>query len=406
MHLRYPILFSLWVLLPLPAMAASDQASTSGTEAFDQCLIRLKAQAANEGISNTGIEQTFGQIEQLPRVIASDRAQPEFTQSFSDYYKIRVSNRRVTTGREKRIEFQDILQTLAKESSVPTQYLLAFWGLETNYGSYFGKLHIPSALATLACDPRRAEFFTAQLMATAKIVDAGHMQPQQLVGSWAGAMGHMQFMPTTYLEYAKDANNDGRADLHGSVADAMYSASDYLTGIGWLPGFRWGREVLLPDEFNYELTGSDNWQPLKTWAELGVTDTAGNVMPSLDLDSAVLVPSGRHGPAFIVYPNFKVIMKWNRSEFYALSVGRLADRIAGAGGLHIPLPDSKIPTEKLIALQDRLNQSGYNLGKADGILGPATRRAIQSFQKSKGLIADGFPDGATFKLIDDLEITN
>ena len=366
---------------------------------FEQCVADLRQAGLDQGTSAEAINATLQNVEQLPRVIAQDRKQPEFTQTFADYYRVRVSDRRVKVGREKRIEHLKLLREVSETGSVPAQYLLSFWGLETNFGSYFGKLYIPSALATLACDQRRADFFRAQMLATFKIVDAGHMQPEQLVGSWAGAMGHMQFMPTTYLQYAQDATGDGRADLHGSIADAMRSAAHYLEQIGWQPGFRWGREVLIPEGFDYRNSGSDRWRPLSEWAELGITDTQGKVVPSLNLQSALLVPSGRHGPAFLVYPNFKVIMKWNRSEFYALSVGRLADRISGAGRLHTPLPTTKIGTADLIALQKHLAALDYPVGKADGILGPATRRAIQDFQHKSGLIADGYPGEDLFALI-------
>ena len=387
------------LLLSVSLICSGTHVATASTPEFAQCLADIRQAASAEGTSEQAVEATLDGVELLPRVIASDRKQPEFSQTFGDYYRVRVSDRRVKTGRAKRIEHLDLLRQLSAAGSVPPQYLLAFWGLETNFGSYFGKLYIPSALATLACDQRRAEFFRNQLLATFKIVEAGHMQPQQLIGSWAGAMGHMQFMPTTYLQFAQDGNADGRADLHGSITDAMYSASHYLKNIGWQPGFRWGREVLLPADFDYRNSGSDLWQPLSTWSQLGVTDTQGQAMPSLDLSAALLIPSGQHGPAFLVYPNFKVIMKWNRSESYALTVGRLADRIAGAGRLHRPIPETKISTSDLIALQTRLAELNYKVGKADGILGPATRRAIQDYQHSLGLVADGFPDDKLFKLI-------
>ena len=383
------------------AIAATQEDTATGTSEFDACLSDIRTAAIEAGISPTTLEQTLASVEQLPRVIASDRAQPEFTKTFTDYYSVRVSDLRVKNGRKFRVEHADLWRELSRDSVVPVQYLLAFWGLETNFGSYFGKLYIPSALATLACDTRRAEFFRQQLMATFKIVDAGHMQPTQLVGSWAGAMGHMQFMPTTYLEYAQDATGDGRADLHGSLADAMYSAAHYLKSIGWEPGFRWGREVVVPEGYDYRNSGSDRWQSLAEWATAGITDTRGNRLPSMDLSAALIIPAGKSGPAFLVYPNFKVIMKWNRSEFYAISVGRLADRIAGAGRLHRPLPTTKISTTDLIDLQTHLALKGYPVGKADGVLGPATRRAIQDYQHSLGLVADGFPDAELFALIKD-----
>ncbi len=343
------------------------------------------------GINNTAVDAVFAEVEALPRVIASDRTQPEFTQTFADYYNKRVTTFRVQTGRQMLYQHRDLLKAVSQNSGVPAQYLMAFWGLETNFGRYFGSLYIPSALVTLACDSRRSEFFKTQLMATLKIVDEGHMSPDKLVGSWAGAIGHMQFMPTTYLAHAKDGDGDNRADLVGSVADAMTSAGHYLQGIGWQRGFRWGREVKLPAGFDYSLTGSDQWRPLAEWAAMGVRDVFGKTLPAMDASSAILLPAGFEGPAFVVYDNFKIIMKWNRSEFYALSVGRLADRISGAGRLSTPLPDIRLSTAQVTRLQEQLTQLGYNPGKPDGVLGPGTRKATRRFQQDHGLLADGFP---------------
>lgn len=368
---------------PTSAAAQSDH--------FETCSAQLRSTAVQQGISEATITDVFSRIEQLPRVLASDRAQPEFTQTFADYYAKRVTAYRVEQGRRLLEEHRGLLQSVTAESGVPAQYLVAFWGLETNFGRYFGNLFIPSALATLACDSRRADFFNEQLMATLKIVDQGHMQTDQLMGSWAGAIGHMQFMPTTYLAHARDADGDQRANLVESINDAMASAGHYLQTIGWQSGFRWGREVMLPEAFDYALTGSDQWRALTEWSRLGVQDTAGQPLPELDTESAIILPAGFEGPAFLVYSNFKIIMKWNRSEFYALSVGRLADRIAGAGRLHTSLPDTRLSTAQVTQLQLQLADLGYQPGKADGVLGPGTRKATRLFQQDQGLLADGFP---------------
>jgi len=371
-------------------------------EAWASCVSELKQTALQSGISEITVRDVFADINQLPRVIASDRSQPEFTQTFTEYYNKRVTDFRVSKGRNLLATHATLLERIQQKTGVPPQYLVAFWGLETNFGSYFGKLPIPSALATLACDSRRSEFFTRELMATLKIVDIGDMASNELIGSWAGAIGHMQFMPTTFLQHARDEDGDGRRDLLGSVSDALYSGGSYLADMGWEPGYRWGREVKLPENFDYTLTGSDEWRPLSQWAALGVTDTAGRPIESMPLQSALLVPTGHTGPAFLVYPNFRIIMKWNRSEFYALSVGRLADRIAGAGKLAQPLPSieaSQLSTQALLKLQENLVALGFEAGKPDGVMGPATRRAIQNFQNDNNYVADGFPTPALFKAV-------
>jgi membrane-bound lytic murein transglycosylase B len=369
---------------------------------FEQCKSRLSTLAIEQGITQATVEQVFADVEQIPRVIASDRSQPEFTQTFTEYYQRRVTSHRVEEGRKQLAVQAPLLREIQQATGVPPHYLVALWGLETNFGSYFGKLSIPSALTTLACDTRRAAFFQRELLAVLQIVDRGDIEASALIGSWAGAIGHMQFMPTTFLQHAIDGDGDGRRDLIGNLPDALGSGGSYLQSLGWHSGYRWGREVLLSDDFDYTQAGLDQWRPLSSWRALGVTDVSANPMPDIELEAALLVPTGHQGPAFLVYPNFRVIMGWNRSEAYALSVGRLADRIAGAGRLHNSLPaieDLRVPTEDVIRLQQQLNTLGFDSGEPDGVLGPATRKAISGFQKANSLIADGYPDSNTRALI-------
>ncbi len=277
---------------------------------------------------------------------------------------------------------------------VPARYLVAFWGLETNFGSYYGRIPVPDALATLACDQRRSAFFTDELLAALRIIDAGDIEPERMVGSWAGAMGNFQFLPSVFLRHAIDADGDGRRDLWQSPEDAILSAGNFLQALGWQPELRWGREIRLPDGFDYALAGRDRRRPLVEWVELGITDAWSRPLPRLDLPAAVLVPAGHEGPAFIVYENFDVIMGWNRSEYYALAVGRLADRIAGAGPLVSGLPEDNGPLrrEDVKGLQQALAAAGYDPGTPDGIVGPATRRAVSAWQRDRGLVADGHVD--------------
>lgn len=371
--------------------------------AFRACTEDLRATARAAGLPDLAINAVLDSAEQLPRAIAADRAQPEFTETFTEYYAKRVTATRIERGRRLFNQHRQLLTRVELKSGVPAQYLLAFWGLETNFGSYMGKLSIPSALATLACDARRSDFFTTQLLAVIEGVGDGDLEVDTLVGSWAGAMGHMQFMPTTFLKYAVDGDRDGRRDLYNSLEDALYSAANFLRGLGWAPGFRWGREVRLPDGFDYALAGSDQWRTLSFWHEQGLTDVFGNALPALTIEAAVLLPAGHRGPAFVVYDNFRTIMQWNRSESYALSVGRLADRIAGAGRLAEALPakeDIAIPRAGLLRLQETLADRGYDPGAADGVLGPATRGAIRRFQLEAGLIPDGYPNAEVFAAID------
>ncbi len=359
---------------------------------FSACVSALGKKAASHGISPEVVDRSLARIERQERVIELDRGQPEFVATFADYFENRVTEQRVERGRRLLDEHRDLLERVYREYGVPPRYLVAFWGMETNYGAFFGRMPVLDSLATLACDERRSAFFTEQLVAALQIIDEGAISPRRMEGSWAGAMGHVQFMPSVFLQYAVDYDGDGRRDLWGSLPDAMASAANYLSSIGWESGWRWGREVQLPDGFPYELAGHDRERPLSEWRELGVSDAWGRTLPGGDTKAALLVPSGHEGPAFLVYPNFHVIMQWNRSQYYALAVGRMADRLAGASTLvRQPPSGPRLRREQVAALQERLNEKGYDSGPVDGMPGPMTRRAIRRYQQERGMVADGYP---------------
>ncbi len=358
---------------------------------FVSCLESMGDRARNEGVDAAVITSVLGDTTRLQRVISLDRSQPEFTRTFADYYNRRVTEQRVTQGRALYAEHRDLLVRLQREYGVPAHYLLAFWGLETNYGSYFGKIRTTDALATLACDQRRSEFFTGEFIAALKIIDAGDIDRELMLGSWAGAMGNVQFMPSVFLRYAVDGDGNGRRDLWGSVPDSLASAANFLRGIGWRAELRWGREVRLPQGFDYSLGGRDEVRTLAEWVSLGISDAYGDALPLLEIPAALLVPAGHQGPAFLTYENFDVIMRWNRSEYFAIAVGRLADRIAGGSLLtrKVDTGAEPITRDKVELLQADLALLGFDAGKADGIFGPATRRGLSRFQKANDMIADG-----------------
>jgi len=376
------------LLLTGGASGATDETT------FRACLERIGDRARQAGISEPVIRDVLAKARPVERVIELDRSQPEFTRSFADYYGRRVTEERVLRGRETLDRHRNTLTAAQRRYGVPAHYLVAFWGLETNFGSYYGKIPVPDALATLACDERRSAFFTEELLAALRIIDEGDITPDRMVGSWAGAMGNFQFLPSVFLRHAVDADGDGRRDLWRSIEDSILSAGNFLQSLGWQPALRWGREIRLPEGFDYALAGRDQRRPLSEWVDKGVTDAWGRPLPRLDLPAAVLVPSGHEGPAFIVYENFDVIMGWNRSEFYALAVGRLADRIAGAGPLVSGLPADAGPLRRadVEGLQVALAALGYDPGVPDGIVGPATRRAVSAYQQDRGLVADGHVD--------------
>ena len=382
-----------------PPASAQDDAEKGAAKrtnegAFAQCVVNLQRQARAEGISDQTIDEVLGQVTYIDRVIELDRKQPEFTQTFADYFSKRVTPTRVEKGRALLAGHAALLARVQMKTGVPPHYLVAFWGLETNFGSYFGNMSAPDSLATLACDQRRSKFFTAELIAALQILDAGDIDADRMVGSWAGALGHVQFMPSTFLRYAVDGDGDGRRDLWGSVPDAMASAGNFLQQLGWEPGLRWGREVRLSKNFDFSLAGRNKQRPLHEWADLGITNALGQPLPTLDLPAALIVPAGYGGPAFLTYQNFRVIMGWNRSEYYALAVGHLADRIAGAGTLAQELPTDgvRLSRAQVKQLQADLQSLGFDVGKPDGIMGPATRGALSEFQQRGGLIADGHLD--------------
>jgi membrane-bound lytic murein transglycosylase B len=361
---------------------------------FAECLQSLQARAAQEGISKSILESALAKAQFEQRVIDADRRQPEFTETLANYLKRRVTIERIERGRELLHTHRKLLQRVAREHGVQPHYVLAFWGLETNYGKNFGSIPVLNSLSTLACDERRSGYFTTELLSALRILDRGDVPAQAMVGSWAGAMGHMQFMPSAYLKHGIDGDGDGRIDLWGSVADALLSAGRFLHSLGWQEGVRWGREVLLPKGFAFEQAGMDQLRSLAQWRALGVRDVNGNALPPMDLQASLLVPAGHRGPAFLVYENFRVMMRWNRSELYALAVGLLADRIVGGPELRRPPPADapRLYREQVVALQTKLTELGFDAGDPDGVLGPGTRKAIREFQRSRNLVADGYPD--------------
>jgi membrane-bound lytic murein transglycosylase B len=361
---------------------------------FKQCISSMKVQATSAGFSEYIVNDVIPKLSPLKRVITLDQRQPEFSQSFADYLKLRLTNYHIQTGRKKLIEHKILFDQLSKKYGIPAQYLAAFWGLETNFGRHKGKMSVLNSLATLACDQRRSKYFTSEIFDLFHLIDNKTVTVDQLDGSWAGAMGHMQFMPSAFRKYAIDGDNDGKIDLWQSEADALTSAANYLNNVGWLEKERWGRQVKLPKNFAFQKVEFDKFYSLTTFKDLGVTRANGKALSDYEIDAELVLPAGYNGPAFLVYPNFNVIMKWNLSENYALSVGLLANRIQGATGLkvsentHVELYKSA----ELQALQEKLNNIGYDVGKPDGIWGPKSRKAIRLYQLENGLVGDGFPN--------------
>lgn len=396
-------LIPLFTFFSLTAHAQMDEntATPNPESDFPACIALLSEKATTAGVAPQVIDTSLGRAKFSARVLELDRQQPEFTTTFADYLNRRVTDQRIKQGRKLLAEHRPLLDKVAQEYGVPVQYLVSFWGLETNYGRFFGKMSVIDSLATLACDARRSDYFTGELIAALRILEEGAIKPERMEGSWAGAMGHVQFMPSAFLLHAVDYDGDSKRDLWNSVPDAMASSANFLQSLGWQTGSRWGREVSLPDGFAYLEAGLNNHKSLAEWQKLGVRQANGSALPQADLKASLLVPAGHEGPAFLVYDNFNVIMGWNRSEYYALAVGHLADRIIGGGKLvqQPPTDAPRLRRDQVIALQEKLLEAGIEFGEADGIFGPATRRGLGEYQQQKGLIADGFPSAKILTLL-------
>lgn len=387
------------VILTLGAIAITE--ASSAETGFSACLSSLQGQARSAGIKESIVTDVVPGLQQQKRVISLDRKQPEFLQTFSEYLGLRVTPERVERGRALLEQHRSFLLDLQHQYGVPPQYLVSFWGLETNYGSYLGRMPTLDSLATLACDQRRSEFFSGEFIAALQLMQRESLKPVDMQGSWAGAVGHTQFMPSSYLRYAVDGDGDGQIDLWRSERDALASGANYLKSLGWQSDLRWGREVQLPSDFPFQLAGQrDQRRPLQEWADHGVKRNDGGKLPTANVDAALLLPAGHRGPAFLIYDNFDVIMDWNYSELYAIAVGHLADRIAGAGALRDG-PDAQQPLRKtdIELAQKTLNALGYDAGPVDGILGSATRSALREFQLANNMVADGYPNPSTLEVI-------
>jgi len=354
----------------------------------------VRQEALGRGVGQAILDAALGNVEPIPKVLELDQRQPEFTDTFLNYLDRRVTNERVAEGRRLLHKHGKLLKRIARQYGIPASVLVAFWGLETHYGKHLGSYAVPAALATLAYDNRRGAFFRAQLLDALDILQGGHIAPETMKGSWAGAMGHVQFMPSTYKAYAVDGDGDGRKDLWRSLPDAFASAANYLNELGWRSGETWGREVRLPKGFDWALAGPDVKKTVAAWRALGVTQADGRPLPRLaTMTGAILLPQGHTGPAFLVYRNFDALLTWNRAIPYALAVGYLSDRLMGLPPLRngLDADNRPISRQEAQALQEHLLRLGLDPGPADGVLGTRTKTAIRDYQRQTGLPVDGHP---------------
>ncbi len=368
-------------------------ANCQNTGSFERWLEGFKRQATAEGIRAGTIQAALGGITLDQSVIARDRRQGFFTQTFLDFSaKLATTNRlqnSIAMARKHRATFDKA----EKEYGVPAAVLTAFWALESDFGAGMGNLPVLRSLATLAYDCRRGEMFRAELMSALKIIDRGDLKPEEMIGSWAGELGQTQFLPSHYLNYAIDYDGDGRRDLIRNVPDIIGSSAKFVAELGWRPGEPWLEEVEVPGTVPWDQADLSIQHPRSKWAQWGVKRADGRPLPADAMPASLLLPMGRNGPAFLAYSNFQVYLMWNQSLNYATTAAYLATRIDGAPAMNrgnggVP---PALSADQMKELQRLLARRGYDVGEPDGRLGAGTRAAVKDVQRKLGLPADSYP---------------
>lgn len=380
----------------------SNAQQLSQPRSFSQWQQDFRQQALAAGIEAALLNEAFRDIQPDPAVLKADQSQPEFSRPVWSYLEGAVSPQRQASGRVMLNRHATVLQQLEARYGVDRHILVAIWGLESNFGSNMGDRSVIRSLATLAYQGRRSEFAQTQLLAALEILQRGDTTAANMTGSWAGAMGQTQFIPTTYNDYAVDFDGNGKRDIWHSEADALASAANYLRASNWQPGKPWGMEVRLPEAFDYALADMSIRKSMNEWRELGVTDARGRSLDSHPQEQATLIlPAGYRGPAFLVMNNFRSILRYNNSTSYALAISLLAERFQGRGQIQAgwPTDDDPLSRSERLELQEHLQAQGFEPGAADGIIGANTRQAIRQFQIALGWPADGYPDRQLLKAL-------
>ena len=370
--------------------------SPASAQDFDGWKESFRANALAAGVSASTWDREMASVAPVPRVLELNANQPEFSRAIWDYLDSAVSDARISNGLNNGAANQALLNRIEAAYGVDAEIIVAIWGLESSYGQILGNYDALSALATLAHEGRRVTYGRSQLIGALKILDRGYASRPQLKGSWAGAMGQTQFIPTTYLDYAVDHDGDGVRDLWANKGDVFASTANYLSRSGYTANEPWGFEVTLPAGFDYASADKSNRKQVAEWAGLGIARADGtDMLTGLDLNarSYLIVPAGANGPAFMVFDNFRAILRYNNSTAYALGIGLLSDQIAGRAkplSKAWPRSDRALSLTERKALQQALINKGYNPGPVDGVIGAGTRKALRNWQRDNGLPADGY----------------
>jgi lytic murein transglycosylase len=385
MQPRHLVLSSALIVSSVFASAHADEA------AFASCLAGLRAEAQAKGVSGATYDAHTAALAPDMAVIDFLDAQPEFVTPIWDYLAALVDAERVADGGAMLAEWAPVLARVEAEYGVDAATVVAVWGVESNFGRNFGSRPLLTSLSTLSCFGRRQSFFRGEFFTTLKIIQDGHVAPERLTGSWAGAFGHTQFMPSTFMRLAVDFDGDGRRDLVDSVPDALASTANFLKRAGWRSDLPWGFEVSLPRGMDVSGAGRRNKQSISEWAARGVTRIDGAPMPAGATPAGLLLPAGKDGPAFLVTRNFDALYSYNAAESYGLAIAHLSDRLRGGAPFATPWPtdDPGLSRAERRELQQLLIARGHDIGEADGMIGARTREALKLEQAALGLAADG-----------------
>ena len=383
----------LGTLVAVALMALLVPTHHAGADNFQAWVERFWPAAKAAGITRQTYDLAFKGMTPDPKVVEAANFQPEYVKPIGEYIDRVVSDKRVETGKTKLVENKELLDAIEKRYGVDRHIIVAIWGVESNFGTQPGDMNVIRSLATLIYTGTKAKFAKPQLIAALKILQRGDINFEAMNGSWAGAMGHTQFIPTTYQAYAVDYDGDGKRNIWGDVPDALASTASYLKVSNWRTGESWGYEVALPKGFNPAKVSESTSKALADWDKLGIVRANGATYPRPGDKATLFAPAGTNGPAFLVLNNFRSILRYNVAKSYALAVGHLSDRLRGEGPFVHPWPtdENHLSLDQRMELQRLLVTKGLMTGDPDGVIGPATLEALKTYQRSNGLPVDGFP---------------